>query len=66
MYAAAYTHNRRAGMTWPARPATQDLFDSAIRRLPEADYQQAWNMGEGLSLHDVAAPRRSASKRLPE
>lgn len=66
MYAAAYTHNRRAGMTWPARPATQDLFDSAIKRLPEADYQRAWNIGEGLSLHDVAARRRSASKRLPK
>ena len=56
LYAAARTETRRAGMVWPRRPLTHQLLDLTRSRLDPADYEQAWQEGEPLSMSDIVSP----------
>lgn len=53
LYAAAHNETRRAAMRWPRRPVTHQLLAQAREALAPADYQHAWQEGEGLSMADV-------------
>jgi predicted ATPase len=55
IYAAARAENRRAALRWPRWELTHSLEEITRERLPRAEYEQAWQDGERLSVADVLA-----------
>ncbi|MHC1558303.1 AfsR/SARP family transcriptional regulator [Actinomycetospora sp. C-140] len=53
IYAAARAENRRAALAWPRWELTRTLEDLTRERLPDAEYEQARQDGERLSVVEV-------------
>ncbi len=49
-YGASRIATRRAGMTWPLRPETDDYVNACRDALSPADFERAWRQGEDLSV----------------
>ncbi|MGX7681773.1 BTAD domain-containing putative transcriptional regulator [Jatrophihabitans sp. DSM 45814] len=52
-FSASQANARRAGVPWPRRPITLDLLARCRRALTQADFEQAWQDGEGLDLAGI-------------
>ncbi|MFC5139107.1 BTAD domain-containing putative transcriptional regulator [Actinomycetospora rhizophila] len=55
IYAAARAENRRAALSWPRWELTHSLEEITRERLPRAEYEQARQDGERLSVAEVLA-----------
>ncbi|MEH3139528.1 MAG: BTAD domain-containing putative transcriptional regulator [Mycobacterium kyogaense] len=55
LYAAAYTHTRRAAMVWPRRPVTDELLARTRAALSHSEFEAAWRDGETWDLAQIAA-----------
>ncbi|WP_420111028.1 AfsR/SARP family transcriptional regulator [Pseudactinotalea sp.] len=55
LYAAAYTHTRRAAMVWPRRPGTEELLARTRVALTESAFEEAWRSGESWELSYIVA-----------
>ncbi|MBX7449043.1 winged helix-turn-helix domain-containing protein [Mycolicibacterium sp. 3033] len=50
LYAAAYTHTRRAAMVWPRRAVTDELLYRSREALSQNVFEDAWRDGETWEL----------------
>jgi len=54
-YAAAASHQRRMGRSWPRHPGTAERVEKLQQQLPADEYRRAWASGDRLDLGQLAA-----------